>query len=249
MTNVIVYRIDELARQAGTTVRTVRAYQDRGLLPPPRREGRVGVYTEAHLVRLRLIGELLKRGYGLANIAELLSAWERGRDLREVLGLELAVAGPWSDEEPVHLSAEELIPMFEGADAVEAVVLACEAGFLEPEGEGFRVPSMRELQAAAELAAAGVPLAAVVELGQRLREQMDEVAASFVDLVGTHVFDPVAELTEADVARLAEVVRRLRPLAQVVVDVELARGMERHAQARLGRRLAELSAAEDEAAS
>src|SRR5436305_1643105 len=43
------YRIDELAREAGTTVRNVRAYQDRGLLPPPRRSGRVGLYTDAHL--------------------------------------------------------------------------------------------------------------------------------------------------------------------------------------------------------
>lgn len=30
------YRIDELARLAGSTVRNIRAYQDRGLLPPPR---------------------------------------------------------------------------------------------------------------------------------------------------------------------------------------------------------------------
>jgi DNA-binding transcriptional MerR regulator len=29
------YRIDELAREAGTTVRNVRAYQERGLLAPP----------------------------------------------------------------------------------------------------------------------------------------------------------------------------------------------------------------------
>ena len=29
------YRIDDLARAAGTTARNVRAYQERGLLPPP----------------------------------------------------------------------------------------------------------------------------------------------------------------------------------------------------------------------
>ena len=62
------YRIDELAREAGTTVRNVRAYQDRGLLPPPRRSGRVGLYTDAHLARLRLIGTMLERGYTLGNI-------------------------------------------------------------------------------------------------------------------------------------------------------------------------------------
>ncbi|HLI02098.1 MAG TPA: MerR family transcriptional regulator [Acidimicrobiales bacterium] len=81
------YRIDELAGLAGTAVRNVRAYQDRGLLPPPRRQGRIALYDQAHLTRLRLIGGLLARGYTLTNIAELVAAWEEGRDLREVLGV------------------------------------------------------------------------------------------------------------------------------------------------------------------
>lgn len=33
------YRIDELAHAAGTTSRNVRAYRERGLLPPPRKRG------------------------------------------------------------------------------------------------------------------------------------------------------------------------------------------------------------------
>ena len=45
------YSIDELARVAGTTVRNVRAYQDRGILPPPERRGRNGVYNHTHLAR------------------------------------------------------------------------------------------------------------------------------------------------------------------------------------------------------
>ncbi len=92
------YRIDELARQAGTTVRNVRAYQDRGLLPPPRRQGRVGFYSEFHLARLRLIGALLGRGYTLSNITELIAGWERGKDLGELLGPGTALIGSWSDE-------------------------------------------------------------------------------------------------------------------------------------------------------
>jgi DNA-binding transcriptional MerR regulator len=92
------YRIDDLARMAGTTVRNVRAYQDRGLLPPPRREGRVGWYAESHLARLRVIGELLARGYTLANIGELLAGWEEGRDLSQLLGLPAALVAPWFEE-------------------------------------------------------------------------------------------------------------------------------------------------------
>src|SRR5580698_2240550 len=103
------YRIDELARLAATTVRNVRVYQDRGLLAPPRKQGRVGIYTDAHLARLRLIGQLLKRGYTFANIAELLGAWEAGGDLAEVLDFESALGDPWSDEVPGHVTAGALV--------------------------------------------------------------------------------------------------------------------------------------------
>jgi len=46
------FTIDELAREAGSTVRNVRAYQDRNILPPPEKRGRTGIYTDVHLARL-----------------------------------------------------------------------------------------------------------------------------------------------------------------------------------------------------
>src|SRR4051794_678454 len=90
---VTEYRIDDLARAAGTTVRNIRAYRDRGLAPPPRRHGRLALYDDTHVDRLRLIGGLLHRGYTLANIAELIEAWEGGRDVGELLGVEVTEAG------------------------------------------------------------------------------------------------------------------------------------------------------------
>ena len=54
------FSIDALARETGSTVRNIRAYQDRGLLPPPERRGRKGIYNDAHLSRLRIINRLLE---------------------------------------------------------------------------------------------------------------------------------------------------------------------------------------------
>ena len=54
--------MDELATAAGITVRTLRFYRERGLIPPPRREGRIAWYDEHHLARLRTIAALLERG-------------------------------------------------------------------------------------------------------------------------------------------------------------------------------------------
>ena len=79
--------VDELARRAGLPVRTVREYQTMGLLAPPARRGRVGIYGDTHLARLGLIGRLQARGYSLAGIRDLLGAWRDGADLAEVLGL------------------------------------------------------------------------------------------------------------------------------------------------------------------
>jgi DNA-binding transcriptional MerR regulator len=81
------YRIADLARESGIPVRNIRLYQERRILPPPVRRGRVGIYSDAHLERLRLIARLLGRGYTLAHVQELTSAWEQGRDLGDVLGL------------------------------------------------------------------------------------------------------------------------------------------------------------------
>lgn len=231
----VEYRIDELAREAGTTVRNVRAYQDRGLLPPPRRSGRVGLYTDAHLARLRLIGHMLERGYTLGNIAELISAWERGQDIGELLGLEAALVQPWSDEVAMTITLDDLNELF--GDDDDALREAVKLGLLEPEDEDqFRVPSPRLLHAGAELVAAGIPLDAVLNHAVQLARDTDRIAARFVELVAANVFEPYGDqpFPAKDVPRLADLLRRLRPLAETTVDAYLARAMERRMAKELG---------------
>ena len=237
------YRVDELARAAGTTVRNLRAYQDRGLLPPPRREGRVGMYSDAHLARLRLIGQLLERGYTLANIGELIEALERGHEVGDLLGLGEALTGPWSDEVPDYITPEELLAMFGDQARAELLDDAIAFEILEVEGERFRVASPRLLHAGAELAAAGIPLEAVFEELRKLRRDIDRVAGRMVDMAEKHIFDPYGDELPPpkDIPRLTEVIRRLRPLAEMVVDAELARGIESHIRAKLGEHLGRMS--------
>src|SRR6059058_16719 len=94
------YRIEELAQLASTTTRNIRVYRDRGLLHPPLRVGRIVLFNDTHLTRLRLITSLLDRGYNISHVHEMLSAWEQGKDLGSVLGLESAIAGTWAAEKP-----------------------------------------------------------------------------------------------------------------------------------------------------
>ena len=244
------YRVDELARAAGTSVRNIRAYQERGLLAPPQRVGRVAVYSDVHLARLRAIAALLERGYSLQNIGELVDAWERGHGLGELLGLATAVASPFTDEVPTVVDLDELTDLFGlTTDAAAAAVLTevLEMGLLEVEGERYRAPSPRLLHAGAELHRAGVPLQELLDEIRRLREDVERIAGRFVDLVVVHVFGPYrAELPPDAVRELAQVVQRLRPLAEMVVDAELARALEQHARARLGGQLARLIAGDQD---
>ncbi|MGW0028479.1 MerR family transcriptional regulator [Streptomyces sp. NPDC003314] len=238
------YRIEDLARLSGATVRTIRAYQDRGLLPRPERRGRANVYGDAHLARLRRIADLLDRGYTLASIKELMEAWDTGRGLGGVLGLVAEVHGPWTDEEAARISRAELDARFGGTPDEEAIREAVELGVLERipdrETEEYLVPSPQELAVAAELYAAGVPLTAITGHLKELRGQVEHIASRFLEFTTEYVFARYLghrPPTDADAADAAAMVRRLRPLAQQTVDAELARAMRlfatRHLQVHL----------------
>lgn len=238
------YRIEDLAHLSGATVRTIRAYQDRGLLPKPERRGRSNVYGDTHLARLHQIAGLLERGYTLASIKELLEAWDAGKGLGGVLGLVTEVSGPWTDEEADRISRSELDERFGGKPDDAAVDEAVELGVLERvpgRDDEFLVPSPQELAVAAELHAAGVPLPAISGHLRELRGQVEHIAARFLEFTTEHVFARYLghrPPTDSDAAQAAELVRRLRPLAQQTVDAELARAMQlfatRHLQQHLG---------------
>jgi DNA-binding transcriptional MerR regulator len=224
------YRIDDVARAAGMTVRNVRAYQERGLLPPPRRTGRTSVYDETHLARLRLIGQLLDRGYTSVHIAGFIASWEAGHDLGQMLGLETALLAPGSGEIPEQLSSAELIEMFGGVFEPQAFAAAERMGVIAAlDGDRWEVRSPRLLRAGAELVGIGMPLMEVLDLGAQLQLRVAAMANLFVAsaapyIVGEH--PPGWVPSDAEMPRIIALVEQMRPLARVVVDEQLARTLE-----------------------
>src|SRR2546427_12080949 len=65
---VVEYRVEQLAAQCGVSVDTVRFYQSKGLLPPPRRAGRVALYVPEHMERINHIRALQRQGLTLAGL-------------------------------------------------------------------------------------------------------------------------------------------------------------------------------------
>ncbi|SHN47999.1 MerR family transcriptional regulator [Cryptosporangium aurantiacum] len=234
------YRINDLARESGIPVRNIRLYQERRILPPPMRRGRVGWYSEAHLARLRLIARLLDRGYSLAHIGELISAWERGRDLADVLGLEAALTSPWSEEPQTVISAGDLQRMFGKQEERGSLDRAIASGMLRPDGTRFRVASPQLLDIAVQLVQAGYPLSVVMKVAEDSMHDIERVAERYVSLVkatitpslspgeiGDAAIGPTDDHAEIDdPAAAAALVQRLRPLARKSVDAMLAMAME-----------------------
>ncbi|MFJ8545638.1 MerR family transcriptional regulator [Streptomyces sp. NPDC093586] len=100
--------IDELAARTGLTVRTVRFYGTKGLLPPPViGPRRVGRYGREHLARLALIEELQHQGMTLAAIERYLKQLPPDLTAHD-LALHRAVVASWAPETVERVTREEL---------------------------------------------------------------------------------------------------------------------------------------------
>lgn len=239
----VEFTVDELAREAGTTVRNLRAYQDRGLLPAPTRRGRVGIYSTEHLQRLKLIGDLLERGYSIASIRELLLAWQQGQGLAQVLGLEQAIVGPWNQEQAGCLGFDEVQELF-GTQLDDQLLDQAQAlGLLEFAGDHLRVPSPRLFAAGVQLFQAGIPLPALLNELAAIRGQVEPLAAGIVQMIVSHLVNPLllnAMPRAEELERLSAQLLQLRPLVEEVVETELARGLQQSANRELGERVGDL---------
>src|SRR5712692_8214595 len=97
-------RVEQLAATSGVSVDTIRFYQARGLLSPPRREGRVAYYGPEHVERLARIRSLQSRGLTLATIRRLVSGELDATDEE----LAAAVSSGVDREDEEFLTIEEL---------------------------------------------------------------------------------------------------------------------------------------------
>jgi hypothetical protein len=76
-----------------------------------------------------------------------------------------------------------------------------------------------------------------------VRADVDRLTRSFVQLVVTHLVEPITSEhlpRPEEIARLAEIIQRLRPLAESVTNAEMAKGIRKHANAFLGSKFREI---------
>lgn len=75
----LTYTISELAKEFGVTTRTIRYYEDQGLLSPTR-EGVNRIFSNRDRVRLKLALRGKRLGFSLGEIRELFELYDVSRD-------------------------------------------------------------------------------------------------------------------------------------------------------------------------
>ena len=178
------YTIDALAVAARLPTRTVRLYQSIGVLHRPQRQGRIAVYSDAHLERLRLIAKLQDRGLRLRAIRDALRHAARGELLFEDwLGLGEHLRTPWSEETPELLSEAE-VQQRVGERPAGFVAALVRAGLLRSQGTGlppmYVVPSPGLLDISLKVYDAGVDVETAAEAAALLRERMRRAAGDLL---------------------------------------------------------------------
>ncbi len=205
-------RVEQLSVRSGLSVDTIRYYQSKGLLDPPRREGRVAWYHQDHLDRLDRIRTLQQRGFTLATIVRLVSGDLDAADealLGELSGLGHVVdASRAGDAGPLDgLPAAGPDAVGDGERLFTLEELASETGvplalLKAIEAEGLLIPRRfggHRRYTSEDVAAAraglllldwGIPLSSLLDLARRHHEATQAVAREAVTLFSTYIRHP-----------------------------------------------------------
>lgn len=205
--------IDELARAVGMTVRNVRAYASRGLMPPPRLVGRTGYYRQEHVSRLTLVRELLAEGYTLAAVERIVgSGLPAGANALAVLS---SLRTPFRPDEPELVPRSTLTARAGGRDD-EALERLETLGIVERvEGDQVRVLQPALFSAGLQVIRLGLPAADVLDVYEALRTQVRDVADVFVGLFMGSVWRRFVDegMPDDELPQVQSIVERLHPAA------------------------------------
>jgi DNA-binding transcriptional MerR regulator len=218
------YRAVELAAELGISVQLLRSYQSKGLLPPPRHEGRVAWYGAHHLERLRHIRQLKDRGYSLRMIGEVLG--ERGEP-----------GAPYVEDNEVLRLGE----VAERSGVPVQLLRALEAsGLLRPhhlaDGDRYSDADVRFVRHVLTLLGVGLSLDDLMRIARQQLVTSDalgrDVVAAWAQLVGTRLRRRRREAPD-HAARVAASLRALAAIVGQLVAYRVERAVLDAAQAEI----------------
>ncbi|MFP5022598.1 MerR family transcriptional regulator [Pseudonocardia phyllosphaerae] len=220
--------VDQLAERTGVSVRTIRFYSGKGLLPAPLMRGRTGLYDSGHRARLDLISELTGLGFTLAAIEKQLARVPLDAGPEE-LALQRALLAPWVPERDELIGTDELAARA-GRPLDDGDLATLESlGAISRRGDEICVHGEISLATALDALASGLD----PELWQRAQGMIERHTAALAeDLMGLfqeEVLQPYRDRGRPadERGRLAAALSRLKPITVQGVVATFGRAVNR----------------------
>jgi DNA-binding transcriptional MerR regulator len=217
--------IDELARRTGTTVRNIRAYQSRGLLPPPEIRARTGYYGAEHIARLQMIQAMQGEGFRLEAIQRLLDRPNGAAE--QIFSFGRALLESFGNAPPEFATTSELAQRFGGRLDPTVLRKAEKLDLLIPLGEDrweIRNPTL--VAAGEQLVALGIPLSHALAVAEKINHHTRAIAKDYVRLFLSDVIgDDISLRSTEDWEHLREALSRLRPIAAEAIRASFEHAM------------------------
>ncbi|MGZ4473321.1 MAG: MerR family transcriptional regulator [Nocardioidaceae bacterium] len=203
--------LDELTERVGVSVRNIRFYTTKGLVPPPIRRGRSGYYSSDHVARLELVRELQAHGFTLSAIEKYVTRIPDDAT-PETIALHRTLLAPWMAELPETISRRELVrragrPLSDDdLDTLNAL------GIVFPTKQGKYQVAIAHLSVGVSLLDLGMPLDAALAAQDIFSAHARAVADELTELFRTQVW-PAYKEGGASPEQLRALVERFKPVS------------------------------------
>lgn len=203
--------LDELTKRVGMSVRNVRFYTTKGLVPPPIRQGRSGYYSVDHLARLELVRELQAHGFTLSAIEGYVARVPVDAT-PETIALHRTLLAPWMTELPETISKKDLVrragrPLSDDdLDTLKAL------GILYPTKQGKFQVAVAHLSVGVALLDLGMPFEAALAAQDIFTKHGREVADELTEVFRRQVWPAYME-GDASPERLRQMVEQFKPVS------------------------------------
>jgi len=177
--------IDELARRVDMTARNIREWQTNGLVPPPQRRGRIGIYGDDHIAHIERIKSLRAQGFPLDIIRRILD--QSGQSAPEVRRMASEVLSPANLTGSLEMKRVDLAEQF-GAEA-ERYFTDC--GLIEiVDDELLVITDTATFDYVEKLIAVGLPLDKIARALAHMTDHQIASMQPFVELYRDEVWEP-----------------------------------------------------------
>ncbi len=206
----VLMTLEELTKRVGMSVRNVRFYTTKGLVPPPVRRGRSGYYSADHVVRLELVRELQAHGFTLAAIEGYMRRIPADAS-PETIALHRTLLAPWMAELPETLTRKELDRRAGRALSEDDLDTLNALGIVFPTKQGKFEVAVAHLSVGVSLLDLGLPFDTALAAQDIFTAHGRAIADELTALFRTQVW-PAYKETGASPEQLRQMVEKFKPV-------------------------------------